>query len=126
VPPGVVIGAVVVGATLDDVLVSEEEVLDGLSESLPPQPTANASRAEPPSTAAAVLTWYGMGFSLSSRVRRTRPVRWRNTRGTARQNERTRGPHGFVANCYTWLQIATRGGGTCPTQPTGSLGSLPI
>jgi hypothetical protein len=53
----VVAGAVVVGATLDEVLVVEEELLDGLSESLPPQPTANARRAEPPSTAAAVLTW---------------------------------------------------------------------
>jgi hypothetical protein len=53
----VVIGAVVVGATLDDVLVVEEVVLDGLSESLPPHPTAKARMAEPPSTAAVVLTW---------------------------------------------------------------------
>jgi hypothetical protein len=52
----VVIGAVVVGATLDDVLVVEEVVLDGLSELLPPHPTAKARRAEPPSTAAVVLT----------------------------------------------------------------------
>ena len=56
VPPGVVVGAVVVGATLDEVLVVEDVLLDGLSES-PPQPTAKARRAEPPSTAAAVLTW---------------------------------------------------------------------
>jgi hypothetical protein len=56
-PPGVVVGAVVVGATLDEVLVVEVGLLDGLSESLPPQPTAKARRAEPPSTAAAVLTW---------------------------------------------------------------------
>jgi hypothetical protein len=52
----VVDGADVVVATLDEVLV-EEVLLDGLSEPLPPQPTAKARRAEPPSTAAAVLTW---------------------------------------------------------------------
>jgi hypothetical protein len=57
VPPGVVVGAVVVGATLDEVLVVGDVLLDGLSESLPPHPTAKARRAEPPSTAAAVLTW---------------------------------------------------------------------
>jgi hypothetical protein len=57
VPPGVVVGAVVVGATLDEVLVVEEGLLDGLSEVLPPHPTAKARRAEPPNTAAAVLTW---------------------------------------------------------------------
>jgi len=53
----VVVGAVVVGATLDEVLVVGDVLLDGLPESLPPQPTAKARRAEPPSTAAAVLTW---------------------------------------------------------------------
>jgi hypothetical protein len=52
----VVVAAVVVGATLDDVLVVDV-LLDGLSESLPPHPTAKARRAEPPRTAAAVLTW---------------------------------------------------------------------
>jgi hypothetical protein len=60
VPPGevaVVDGAEVVGATLDEVLVGEEVLLDGLSEPLPPQPTAKASSADPPSTTAAVLTW---------------------------------------------------------------------
>jgi hypothetical protein len=57
VPPGEVVGSVVVGATLDEVLVVEEVLLEGLSELLPPQPTAKARRAEPPSTAAAVLTW---------------------------------------------------------------------
>jgi hypothetical protein len=88
----VVVGAVVVGATLDEVLVVGDVLLDGLPESLPPHPTAKARRAEPPSTAAAVLTWKGMGFSLSSRVRRTRPVRWRNTRGTTNQNGRDAAP----------------------------------
>jgi hypothetical protein len=51
----VVEGAVVVGATLDEVPVVEEVLLDGESDSLPPHPTAKARRAEPPSTAAAVL-----------------------------------------------------------------------
>jgi hypothetical protein len=81
----VVDGADVVGATLDEVLVVEEVLLEGVSESLPPHPTAKARRAEPPSTAAAVLTWYGIGFSLSSQVRQTHPVRCRNTPGTTTQ-----------------------------------------
>jgi hypothetical protein len=71
-----------VGATLDEVSVVEdvEEVddvlLEGVSELLPlsPQPTAKVRRAEPPSTAAAVLTLWGMGISLSSRVRQTLPI----------------------------------------------------
>ena len=53
-------GADDVGATLDEVAVVEdvEDVLEGVSEllPLPPQPTAKARSAEPPSTAAAVLT----------------------------------------------------------------------
>jgi hypothetical protein len=56
----VVAGADDVGATLDEVAVVEdvEDVLEGVSEllPLPPQPTAKARSAEPPSTAAAVLT----------------------------------------------------------------------
>lgn len=54
-PPGAVV--VVDGAVLDDVVIVEEVLLDGLSELLPPHPTAKARRADPPSTAAAVLTW---------------------------------------------------------------------
>jgi hypothetical protein len=53
----VVVGAVVVGATLDEVLVVGDVVVDGLPESLPPHPTAKTRRAEPQSTAATVLTW---------------------------------------------------------------------
>jgi hypothetical protein len=123
VPPGAEVAEVVVGATLDEVLVSEEELLDGLLELLPPHPTAKDRSAEPPSIAAAVLSWYGMGLSLSSRIVRTHPVPCLDTRGTSNQtdcDERAR----LVADCYTGLQIATHGGGTCPMQPTGSLASL--
>jgi hypothetical protein len=59
----VVAGEDDVGATLDEVPVVEDVVevlLAGASESLPPHPTAKARSADPPSTAAAVLTWCGM------------------------------------------------------------------
>jgi hypothetical protein len=86
-------GAGDVGATVDEVPVVDEVddvdgvLLEGVSEPLPlfPHPTAKARSAEPPSTAAAVLTWYGMGVSLSSRGRQTLQIRWRNTPGTRTQ-----------------------------------------
>jgi hypothetical protein len=96
----VVAGADDVGATLDEVSVDEdvEEVedvlLEGVSEllPLPPQPTAKARSAEPPSTAAVVLTWCGMGISLSSWVRQTLPIRWLNTPGARTQTAPPGGP----------------------------------
>jgi hypothetical protein len=92
VPPGVVVGAVVVGATVDEVLVSEELLLDGLSELLPPHPTAKDRRAEPPSIAATDLTWYGM--DSRSRLRSCELIQFSGSIPGARPTKPTATPTG--------------------------------